>query len=86
MENAAIVYGQLDYFTVIWYILWPFGNVVVFWYISPRLGIFFQDKSGNPGCKLPGTVVGTILKKENRRFSVRVLSRCKKVFSDYIHT
>jgi hypothetical protein len=38
MENAGI-------FTVIWYILWPFGKNVVyfppFWYIVSR-------KSGNP--------------------------------------
>jgi hypothetical protein len=33
MENAGIVYGYLAYFTVIWYILWPFGNVVVIWHI-----------------------------------------------------
>jgi hypothetical protein len=29
MENAGILYRQLEYFTVIWNILWPFGNVVV---------------------------------------------------------
>jgi hypothetical protein len=28
-ENAGIFYGHLEYFTVIGYILWPFGNVVV---------------------------------------------------------
>jgi hypothetical protein len=48
MENAGIFYGQLEYFTVIWYILWPFGNVVVMRYIFPRFGILCQDKSGNP--------------------------------------
>jgi hypothetical protein len=31
MENAGIFYGQLEYFTVIWYILWPLGNVVGTW-------------------------------------------------------
>jgi hypothetical protein len=31
MENAGIFYGHLEYFTVIWYILLPFGNVVVIW-------------------------------------------------------
>jgi hypothetical protein len=49
MENAGIFYGHLEYFTVVWYILWPFGNVVVIWYIFPRLGILCQEKSGNPG-------------------------------------
>jgi hypothetical protein len=44
----GIFYGHLENFTVIWYILWAFGNVVVigifyrFWYIVPK-------KSGNPG-------------------------------------
>jgi hypothetical protein len=28
--------------------LWPFGNVVVIWYIFPRFGILCQEKSGNP--------------------------------------
>jgi hypothetical protein len=35
-------------------ILWSFGicrYVVVIWYISPRLGMFYQEKSGNPGGK-----------------------------------
>jgi hypothetical protein len=36
MENVGIFFGHLDYFTVIWYILWPFGNVMVIWYIFPR--------------------------------------------------
>jgi hypothetical protein len=27
MENAGIFFGHLEYFTVMWYILWPFGNV-----------------------------------------------------------
>jgi hypothetical protein len=49
MENTGIFYGYLEYFTVIWYILWPFGNVVVIWYIFPRFGILCQEKSGNPG-------------------------------------
>jgi hypothetical protein len=49
MENAGIFYGHLEYFPVIWYILRPFGNVVVIWYIFPRFGVLFQEKSGNPG-------------------------------------
>jgi hypothetical protein len=48
MDNAGIFYGRLEHFKVIWYILWPFGNVVVIWYIFPRLGILCQEKSGNP--------------------------------------
>jgi hypothetical protein len=34
MENAGIFCGHLEYFTVVWYILWPFCNVVVIWYFS----------------------------------------------------
>jgi hypothetical protein len=49
MENAGIFYGHWEYFTVIWYILWPFcnvcsGNLVYF----PHFGIMCQEKSGNP--------------------------------------
>jgi hypothetical protein len=49
MENAVIFYGHLEYFTVIWYILWPFGNDVAIWYISLRFDTLCQEKSGNPG-------------------------------------
>jgi hypothetical protein len=44
---------MLVYFTAIWYILWPFGNVAEIWYIFPRFGILCQEKSGNPG---PGSL------------------------------
>jgi hypothetical protein len=49
IENAGLFYGHLEYFTVIWYIKRPFGNVVVIWHISPHFGILCQEKSGNPG-------------------------------------
>jgi hypothetical protein len=48
-ENAGIFYCHLEYCTVIWYILWPFGKVVVIWYLFLRFGILCQEKSGNPG-------------------------------------
>jgi hypothetical protein len=36
MEMLVYLFnGYLKYFTVIWYILWPFGNVVVVRYIFP---------------------------------------------------
>jgi hypothetical protein len=38
MENAVIFYGHLEYFTDIRYIIWPFGNLVVIWNISPCFG------------------------------------------------
>jgi hypothetical protein len=68
MENASIFYGHLEYFTVIWYILWPFGNVVVIWYILSRFGILRQKKSGNPAAgyramNTPHTMYETYLPK-----------------------
>jgi hypothetical protein len=48
MENAGKFYGHQEYFTVIWLILWTFGNVVVNWYIFPRFGVLCEEKSGNP--------------------------------------
>jgi hypothetical protein len=52
IENFGIFYGHLKYVTVIWYILWPFGNLVVIWYISPGFDILYHEKSGNPGLGL----------------------------------
>jgi hypothetical protein len=39
----------LEYFTVIWYILRPFGNVVVIGHNFSRFGLLCHEKSGNPG-------------------------------------
>jgi hypothetical protein len=50
--SFGIFYGHLEYFTVIGYILWPFGNVVVIRYIFPRFGILCLVKSGNPALML----------------------------------
>jgi hypothetical protein len=54
----GIFYGHLEYFIVIWNILWLFDNVVVNRYISPRFGTLCQEKSGNPGweCALPSQI------------------------------
>jgi hypothetical protein len=41
----------LEFITTIWYILGPFGNLVVRWDILPHFGILYQEKSGNPGSK-----------------------------------
>jgi hypothetical protein len=54
IEKVGIFYGHLEYFAPIWYILWPFGNVVVIWYIPPDPPFWYilcQEKSGNPGAK-----------------------------------
>jgi hypothetical protein len=41
MEKVGIFYDHLEYFTAIWYILWPFGIVcghlvyfIPFWYVK----------------------------------------------------
>jgi hypothetical protein len=39
---------MLVHFKVIWYILWPFVNVEVIWYIFPVFGTLCLEKSGNP--------------------------------------
>jgi hypothetical protein len=41
--SFGVFYGHLVYFTAIGYVLWPFGNVVVIWYIFLRLGILCQE-------------------------------------------
>jgi hypothetical protein len=51
LEHAGLFYGHLEYFTIIWYILWPFGIVVVICYIFPS-SILCEEKSGNPGGEL----------------------------------
>jgi hypothetical protein len=51
MDNVGIIYCHLEYFTPTWSILWPFGNVVVIWYIFTRFGILCIEKSGNPDDK-----------------------------------
>jgi hypothetical protein len=48
MENVGIVYGHLEHITDIWYIVWPFGNLVAIWYIFPHSGTLCQEKYGNP--------------------------------------
>jgi hypothetical protein len=48
MEKVGILFGHLKYITAIYYILWPFGNLVAVWYILPRFGILCKDNSGNP--------------------------------------
>jgi hypothetical protein len=58
MKNAGKFYGHLEYFRVIWFISWPFGNVVVIWYISPHFGTLCQEKSGNPAVRVDRGVGG----------------------------
>jgi hypothetical protein len=41
MENVGMFYGYSEFSKAIWYISWPFGNLVVVWYIFPRFGILY---------------------------------------------
>jgi hypothetical protein len=43
-ENAAVIYGHLEYLMAIWNTLWPFGvlygplvYLIVIWYIFPSI-------------------------------------------------
>jgi hypothetical protein len=47
LENVGIYlfYGHWEYISAILYILWPFGNLMVFF---PLLVYFIKKKSGNP--------------------------------------
>jgi hypothetical protein len=51
MENVGTFYGHFVYIIDIWYISWPFGNLVIVWYFFSRFGTLFHEKSGNPGTK-----------------------------------
>jgi hypothetical protein len=48
MEDIGIFYGDLVYFTAIWYMLWTLvmfcGNLVYF----SNFGTLYQEKSGDP--------------------------------------
>jgi hypothetical protein len=46
MEN---VFGHLEQFAAIWYILWTIGKLVVILYIFPRFGIL-SKKIWQPWC------------------------------------
>jgi hypothetical protein len=57
MENVGIFYDHLVHCTAIGNILWPFGICMyleVIWYIFPRFGILYQEKSGNPAADRVG--------------------------------
>jgi hypothetical protein len=56
MENFYIIYDHLVYLTAIWYICKLYGPLVcIYWghlvYFS-RIGILYQEKSGNPATNI----------------------------------
>jgi hypothetical protein len=44
-----ILDGHLEYFTAIWYIVWPFGIFYGYLVYFSRFGMLYQEKSGNTG-------------------------------------
>jgi hypothetical protein len=48
MENVSSFYGYLEYIIAMWYVLGPFDNLLIIWYIFPRFGMLFQEQSGTP--------------------------------------
>jgi hypothetical protein len=49
MKKISIFCIFLEYISAIWYILWPFGNLLADWYIFPDFGILNKERSCNPG-------------------------------------
>jgi hypothetical protein len=49
MEDVGIFYGTLVYFPAVWSICGHLVYFKVIWYIFPGFGIFYREKSGNPG-------------------------------------
>jgi hypothetical protein len=47
-ENVGTFYDHLLYFTAIGNILWPFGIFCGHLAFSPRFGMLYNEKSGNP--------------------------------------
>jgi hypothetical protein len=71
-ELKILVYlkGILNIY-VIWYMLWPFGNLVVLWYIYLRFGILCQEKSGN----LDSNVCGVHLFCRHSHLEARLINQ-----------
>jgi hypothetical protein len=80
MENAGIFYRNLEYFAVIWYIWWPFGNVVVIWYIFLCFGLLCQEKSGSPATSQPTRPSQVCLSRNRNVFQPSSITRETKKF------
>jgi hypothetical protein len=50
MEDSGILWPFV-YFTVIGYILWPFGTICGYSVYFSHFGMLYREKSGNPGPK-----------------------------------
>jgi hypothetical protein len=69
LGKVGIFFGHLDYISAILYILRPFCNLVVIWYISPSFGILCQEKSGSPGANRRFKIQFSILQSASRQLS-----------------
>jgi hypothetical protein len=49
MENVGVLCDHLVYFTATGNNLWPFGIFCGHLVFFTRFGMFYQEKSGNPG-------------------------------------
>jgi hypothetical protein len=49
VEDVGIFYGHFENYPAIWYFCVHLVHFVAIWYIFPRFGILYQEKSGNPG-------------------------------------
>jgi hypothetical protein len=49
MVNVGMFFDHSEYFTAIWYNLWPFGICLVIWFNYSVLVRSDREKSGNPG-------------------------------------
>jgi hypothetical protein len=63
LRPLQIFYGYLVYFVDIWY-------------ISPRFGIFYQEKSGNPGGEPEAKVAGSGGSKEDSKSPCQCMYVC----------
>jgi hypothetical protein len=50
-------YDHFVYFTVKWYILWPFGTLCGHLVYFSHFGMLYREKSGNPGLKRAGLIL-----------------------------
>jgi uncharacterized membrane protein len=76
METVGLFYGHLEHISVIWYILWSFGNLV---YFHPFL--VCQEKSGNPDLptlllsNIVHIIIGCVIMKYSDKEKIRRASR-----------
>jgi hypothetical protein len=50
MENVGMFYDHLEYFTALWYILWPFAIICGHLVYFSRFGMFGPRKIWQPWC------------------------------------